>query len=632
MMISRLTRFPVVFLALGVAAGCSHAPPQTAAEGPMESPWAEREPGADKKGWVTLIGLNDLHGAIRERMVTINNGVTRAQVRVGGVSTMGAYFNLARAANPQTLVLDAGDIYQGSYLSNTFSGQPVVRAYNALKVDATTFGNHEFDYGQDALKEIVKTAQYPYLSANVVSEGAKELLGFPEKIAKSKVFCFPDRDDCAHAYLKIGVVGASTESTPEQTVKANVTGLKFLPFGPSVAEEAQRLRDKERVNLVVLVTHEGGGCKMTVAPRKGNEACKSNPADPITDMLGRMRKGDLHDKFPLGYVDAVIAGHTHKPQGHLIHGVPVLQNFDKGKSFGKVDFMLDLSQPANAPREKRILDLRVSAPVYFCRDHLQNYPSCAPGAHESAYPAGGGYAGYPRGAGGEAVELGSVVPATWLKRPVKPVTELEEALEPEYGKVKSLLAEKIADLPAPLKNDRFNEAPMGNCVADAWIESARAAGMEVDFAITHSGGIRESFPEPVVTFDDVYEVIPFEGKLVVAHLNADQIHKFGLGTLGKIAKNIAVVSSQLKVKLSKTDAFPRFRGFLHADGKPLDPSKTYRVLTAGYNAGPGIADEVFKGAQVEEVPGTDRDHFIRGLKLAPASCRGGKLDRTVLVD
>ena len=147
-------KWPLVVLA---AVACSHPPPrheQIGKTGPA--------PGAIT---LTIIGTNDLHGAL-----------SRLPLIAGHIANVRA----ARAADGGgVLLVDAGDLFQGTLESNIAEGADVVRAYNQMGYAASAVGNHEFDYGPEgpavtvksieedprgALKARVKEAKFPFLA------------------------------------------------------------------------------------------------------------------------------------------------------------------------------------------------------------------------------------------------------------------------------------------------------------------------------------------------------------------------------------------------------------------------------------------------------------------------------------
>src|SRR3954465_12449835 len=85
---------------------------------------------------VIIVGTTDVHGWF--------NGPGP----YGGAPTLASYLSALRAANPgHVLLVDSGDLFQGTMESNMFEGEPIIRAYNALGYPASAVGNHEFDYG-----------------------------------------------------------------------------------------------------------------------------------------------------------------------------------------------------------------------------------------------------------------------------------------------------------------------------------------------------------------------------------------------------------------------------------------------------------------------------------------------------
>src|SRR5438046_5960405 len=106
---------------------------------------------ADTPTHVVLMHTNDIHGQLLPR-----DGV-------GGIAQMAT---IIRSAKPD-LILDAGDIFTGTFLSDEFKGAPTIQAMNKIGYMAGTVGNHEFDYGQDALRLRLREARFPVLSANL---------------------------------------------------------------------------------------------------------------------------------------------------------------------------------------------------------------------------------------------------------------------------------------------------------------------------------------------------------------------------------------------------------------------------------------------------------------------------------
>ncbi len=145
------------------------------------------------------------------------------------------------------LLLDAGDAIQDNNLVNLSKGATAIQFFNAVGYDAATFGNHEFDYGQDVLLQRVSEAKYKYLCANVIVEATGKLLA----PAASAIF---DKGG-----VKIGVLGLVTPTTKTGSHPKNVRGLKFLELNElyACAENEARKLKAQGADIVIALTHLG---------------------------------------------------------------------------------------------------------------------------------------------------------------------------------------------------------------------------------------------------------------------------------------------------------------------------------------------------------------------------------------
>ena len=132
---------------------------------------------------ITLLHVNDLHGALRPK------------AEEGGAANLVGLIERTRADAPSPiLLLDAGDAFQGTYISNSNHGQAVMEVMNLAGVDAFALGNHEFDWGLDVLRARIAEAQFPCLAANLETSSGKMLedvnpVGGSEKAEAIKKSC-----------------------------------------------------------------------------------------------------------------------------------------------------------------------------------------------------------------------------------------------------------------------------------------------------------------------------------------------------------------------------------------------------------------------------------------------------------
>jgi len=137
-----------------------------------------------------------------------------------------------------TLLLAAGDMIQGHPWANLFEGRSTIEVLNAMQVSAMVLGNHEFDFGQEALKKRSEEARFPILAANV--KGLKGIR--PYMITEA-------------GGLRIAVIGVVTENTPTATHPKNVKGLSFTSPITAVREVLRGLAPKP--DLLIILSHLG---------------------------------------------------------------------------------------------------------------------------------------------------------------------------------------------------------------------------------------------------------------------------------------------------------------------------------------------------------------------------------------
>jgi len=190
---------------------------------------------------LTILHVNDVHGHV----LPYSEPSVNEKTRVSGAARLAAMIGAERAANPDgSLLLSAGDMFQGTAISNEFRGQSVIEIMNALKFDAMAIGNHEFDWGLDTLAQLVSSARFPSLSANIFDSRGESIHGIKPYVLLTR------------KNLKIAVIGATTVDTVTSTEPSNVAGLIFPDPATILPEIIKKVRE-EGAKLVILLSHLG---------------------------------------------------------------------------------------------------------------------------------------------------------------------------------------------------------------------------------------------------------------------------------------------------------------------------------------------------------------------------------------
>lgn len=177
---------------------------------------------------VSILHVNDLHG----RLAPDQRGR-------GGFAYVASVIARERESAPASILLDAGDMVQGSPVSTLFRGTPVYEVANSLGIDVHALGNHEFDYGWEQIREFQSVARAPIISANVVNSDGDLLL------PPSRVLRVGDID--------IGVIGALTPRLPHLIANDLAGPWRALPLVPALRPVVSAIH--ERVDLVVVLAH-----------------------------------------------------------------------------------------------------------------------------------------------------------------------------------------------------------------------------------------------------------------------------------------------------------------------------------------------------------------------------------------
>ncbi|WIV12169.1 5'-nucleotidase C-terminal domain-containing protein [Proteiniborus sp. MB09-C3] len=185
------------------------------------------EEAADNAVTVTIVHTNDTHSRVADGL-----GFAKVATKIKAI----------KEANPNVLVIDAGDTLHGQTFATISKGESIVKVMNAIGYDVMTPGNHDFNYGQERLLELKELMNFSLLSSNLVKEDGTTLL---DSYVIKEV-----------GGLKIGIFGLSTPETAYKTNPKNVEGLTFADPVEAAKKIVAELKEKN-VDAIIAVAHLG---------------------------------------------------------------------------------------------------------------------------------------------------------------------------------------------------------------------------------------------------------------------------------------------------------------------------------------------------------------------------------------
>ena len=190
-----------------------------------------------------ILHTNDTHSCIMPLKATLADTVKAGR---GGFLRRLEMVKSEREKNPDLLLFDSGDFSQGSPYYTLFKGDVEVELMNMMHYDAATIGNHEFDFGLENMARLFRMAKFPIVCANYDFTGTcVEGLVKPYVVIKRNG-------------MKIGVFGLAPEMKGLVSDK-NCVGVKFLDPVAKAQEMADILKNKQKCDLVVCISHLGWG-------------------------------------------------------------------------------------------------------------------------------------------------------------------------------------------------------------------------------------------------------------------------------------------------------------------------------------------------------------------------------------
>ena len=528
--------------------------------------------GKGKTVQLQLLSFNDYHGHLEPpggTDATLGATLDPSATPVGGSEYLATTLNQLRAEAKYSLTVTAGDLIGGTpFLSGLFHDEPSVESLEAMGLDISGVGNHEFDEGVTELLRMQEGgchpvdgcyfedqpydgADFPWLAANVFYEGTRETVlpgTWVERVNG----------------VPVGFIGMTLKDTPVLVAQSGIQGIEFR----DEVESAKRaVRDLKRwgVKTIIVLIHEGG-------IQTGTYQECAGASGPIVEIAQKLDPE----------IDLVVSGHTHQP---YICNIPD----PKGKprmvtsasSFGRVvtETWLTIDK-----RSGDVIRDQVTSENHLVARTVEKDPALT-----------------------AVIDKWKAVSAPIANRIVGNVTAL------------------IARSP-----NRDTESSLANLIADAQLAATAAPELGgAQIALMNPGGVRADLafaPDPniptdvpgSVTFGEAFAVQPFGNLLVTMDLTGAQLQaaleqQAVQGRPGGRDILMLGVSNGLTFDYDAAQPFGSRVSNEALNGTPIDPAATYRVTMNSFLADGGDAFTVFAEGTNRLGGGDDLAAFVAYL-------------------
>jgi 5'-nucleotidase len=423
---------------------------------------------------LTFIHTSDIHSRLFPYNAQANRFDEEAGLRndlapFGGAARMAEVVNQIRATSGRSLWLDSGDSFQGAPVFNKYHGEVEMRTLSLMGMDAAVVGNHEFDLGtQNLVEQIQDWAQFPLLAGNYLYDDPID----PTEVSLRDVvqpYVIFDLDG-----LRVGVIGMGNNSSMTGILEGgNSLGIRPREDGEVVEEYVRLLRPV--VDVVVVLSHLG------LDEDEG---------------LGSHQVDDQNETLPLEGVDVILGGHLHivlnppktLPSDEFGNRAVLAHSGSFAKYVGRLDVVVRVGEDQTDPERRS----RVTAFSY------QQIPLV-----NQIGPVGGPYEPAPQDP--------AIVDFLWPY-------SVEINREIDLGGVFA-----YTDGGRILRNNiTGGDSQLGNLVARSM---QIRTGVEADFALTNSLGIRADFEAGALTIEQMFNVFPFENSITVMFLSGSEIQE-----------------------------------------------------------------------------------------------------------
>lgn len=453
-----------------------------------------------------------------------------------------------RAEKPNSLLLDAGDVFSGTLYFNKFKGQADLKFMNNLGYDAMTFGNHEFDLGSSpeghqALVDFIEGANFPFVSTNVNFSGDERFKGLFTDLISSD----PKKGKIYNGIIKeidgekVGIFGLTTAETKDISSPGSVAFENYI----EEANKAVKAFEGKGVDKIIALTHIG---------------YDDNPAVDNDLMLAESVDG----------IDLIVGGHSHtqldqpvvveeNKQGKEKNPTVIVQAYQYSEYLGTVDVEFDINSKV----------VKSNGQLVKVADQQEDPEA-----------------------------------AVMLKDYSE---KLKEITNKSIGATaESELTNPRVDSEGKGVSVRNSETALGNIITDGMLAKAKKYDDNIIMALQNGGGIRSAIPAGDITVGEVITVLPFGNTLATMSVTGAELKAaFETSFKSYPSENggfLHVSGGKVEFDSSKPVG-ERVVSISYKDNKgnytPIQDGQTYKIATNAFTAKGGDGYTMFAKAYAE---------------------------------
>lgn len=514
-----------------------------------------------------FLGINDFHGRIDTNTVLFAGTVEKLR---------------AAAAPAATAFISAGDNIGASlFASSVAKDQPTIDVLNALELQASAVGNHEFDGGWADLRDRVvaggNNATFAYLGANVYQKGTTTPV-------------LPEYKVLDMNGLRVAVIGTVTPEVPTLVTPAGIADLDFGDPVDAINRVAARIKADNAADLIIVENHDGAASGTPEGATLEQEVEAGGPfaklVNETTPDVAAIFTGHTHKEYAW---DAPILDSNGQPTGKTR---PIVQTGNYGENVGTVTLTVDTASKSVTAYKAAIVDRTTETAESLV----------------AAYPRVAAVKTIVDKALANAAEIGN--------QPVGAVTaDITTAFTPDPAGG------------APKRDDRANESTLGNLVADSLVDTLKAPELGgAEIGVVNPGGLRNELyyaPDGTITYAEANAVLPFVNNLWTTSLTGAQFKTLleqqwqtnPDGTIPSRPYQQLGLSKNVNYTYDASrPAGDRITG-IRIDGEVIDPARQYRIGTFSFLATGGDNFRIFKeGSNTKDTGLVDRDAWIKYLQ------------------